>query len=1194
MVLLRHHRTVILSLVAALLLAIIWQWQYLPSANAATVDDAYVTAVSFSSDSTVLAATGVTYTINFTLSESVAADSTINVDVVSSTGCAENWELCQPDFSGGAVSGVDAAASLDARTIIFTATSTLTAGSYTATVTNVSNPTAATALRAYVSTGASDESAAEDYSPDVWYTTSSSTAINIGTALVSGTVTAGGATIANQWVEMHDENWSISRGANTDDKGYYAIFSDYDGADRWTAGSYAVVVYPGEGSGYLTTAADVTYSGSSLSQDIALSEAQYFFSGSVTYSDEDSTTVSVQAGTPVTNANVCFNNDAGNGNYCDTTNELGDYTVAVNQGEYSAYISADVDWSDPAQVAEVDWRFNGNDDRYDINEVGTTTVDFEVDPTTAYLSGTVTASDGSEAVDGSINLTNDEDNYWGSVSDGSYVLNLNPGTYKLSFSPDTRQDSTWGRYSYSDTVTIVEGDNTFDFTLEVLTAQIQVTVTDQLGEPLEGVNVNAWSEQHSSGGETDSAGSATVYVQSDTWYEVSVWSETYLSTDPNQRIKVADGASESVSFAMQQPDATIMATFVDSDGNVVESLHGWFGCNTDDYSQQFGTDLRNGTVELGVVVDETTGEFDGRCSAWFPNDDNGAVTPQDVSVTENETASLEFTFLPLNATIRTFVKDFSTGKKIAADPSINVNLWNQSDDMGHFAQLDDNPVEIPVVADKAYSGGIWSESQQYTSLWSMNNETIKAGAGETETLVLNVLKNDGIVRINAKDPNGDPVEHGWAWCGNWGEVDFALDTVDTNVAIESGAEIRDGEAQISLVAGHSYRCGVGAGKEFVEDGWLSPPEQEIQYSSKNDVLDELTFQFTEADARLTGSVELGASISGLSSADELDSIWCWAWSEGGSSWAEVDPGEDYRLSISTNHDHWTAGCDAVAGEDWYFTEEPYEFSPETGNNTHDFTLQKMTGWKVYEAVSETFDTSENKVITYGDGTRLTIPSGTLAASGNVTVRGTPETSIIRTDVNPLTIPVDWEALDSSGNLIETFPGGSVTIEIPYTDESLAELGIEEAALVGKYWDELSATWKQPDNVSIDKINNIVTITTDHFTQYGVTYNARVSSVRKPKTPQLTVTTSGKHNVRLALRTKKTSPKATRFVVQVRKLGTSSKAQWKTSTFRNADRKTRLKRSVQKLQRSKQYEVRAKACNGAGCSEQSNWQNFATE
>ncbi|MBI4407930.1 MAG: hypothetical protein HY565_05535 [Candidatus Kerfeldbacteria bacterium] len=1152
---------------------------FIPTTSADVVDDPYITSASLASSSTTLSATGVTYTVGFALSEAIPADYSISIDIMSSTGCGEDWEVCQVDLSGASVSGVSGvSATIDTRNINLVTTTALAAGSYTLTISNATNPANAAAVRAYVSTGASDEATllGDAYSSEHWYTTPSNEAINIGTPLISGVVTAGGDIVDEIWVEMYSSDWSVSQGASTDSEGYYAIFADYDGAGQWASGAYSAAAYAQDGSGYITTTVDFAYSGSAVTQNIAFQEANTFFSGSVTYSDEDSSTVSVQAGTAVTDANVCFY--SGTGSYCDATDSAGDYSVAVPVGSYSSYLSAVEDVS-------VDWRYEGGDDQYQIEEEGVTeTVNFEVDPTTAMLTGSVSVPDGSEDIGGSVNLSNEEENYWGSVSDGSYSVNLNPGTYTLMFSPDTWTNDDWARYSYTDTVTIATGENELDFTVEELTSTIQFTVVSTSGEALEDVNVNAWTEGHWSGDQTDATGSGTVYVQSDTWYDVGVWHDTYLAAEPNQRVQVAANESAAVSFTMQLPNATIAATILDSDGNVAESLNGWFDCNTADYSSHFGTDLDNGTIELGVIVDEDTGEFDGQCSAWFPDEETGAVTPQDVTVAEGETATLEFTLLPLDATIKAIVKNFATGKKIEADQSINVNLWNEADDMGHWTRLDENPVEIAVVSDKSYSGGIWSENQRYIPLWSMNSESINVKSGETETMVLNVLEQDGSLHVTAKDSNGDPIQHGWAWCGNWEEVDFALDTVSTNTVINSGSEIRNGQADISLVAGHSYRCGVGAGEDAVEAGQISPPEQAVEFTSKNTPLDGLNFKFTEADATLVGSIDQSA---------DFDSAWCWAWSEGGSSWTEVDPGEEFRLNLSTENGDWEAGCDGVADDNWYFTEKPYEFTPDKGKNSHDFSLTKMSAWKVYEAVSETFDVTENKVITYGDGTRLTIPAGTLATEGNVTVRGTPETNIVRTDDHPLTIPIDWEALDSDGNLIETFPGGNVTIEIPYTDEALTEWGIEEDSLVGKYWDDLSGTWKQPDNVSIDKDSNVITITTDHFTQYGATYNARVSSTRKPKMPSVTVKSTGKHNVKLALRTKKISPKSTRFVVQVRKVG-ASKAKWDTTKLTNAKKKARLVRSIQKLKRNTNYEVRSKACNSAGCSQTSAWESFKTE
>ncbi|HBY73283.1 MAG TPA: hypothetical protein DEG44_01185, partial [Candidatus Kerfeldbacteria bacterium] len=599
---------------------------FIPATLADVVDDSYITSASFTSSSTALSATGVTYTVGFVLSNALEVDDNINIDIMSSSGCEEDWEACQVNLAGASVSGVSGVtASIDTRNIGLTATTALAAGSYVLTISNATNPGSAAALRAYVSTGASDETTllGDAYSSENWYTTSSNEAINMGTPLVSGVVTAGGDTVSEIWVEMHSSDWSVTQGASTDSEGYYAIFADYDGVDQWTSGAYSASAYAQDGSGYITTTVDFAYSGSAVTQNIAFQEANTFFSGTVSYSDTESSTVSVQAGAPVTDANVCFY--SGKGSYCDATDSAGSYSVAVPVGSYNAYLNA-------VEDASVDWRYQSGDDQYDIAEEGVTeTVNFEVDATTAVLSGTVSVPDGSEDIGGSVNLSNEEENYWGSVSDGSYTVNLNPGTYSLMFSPDTWSNDNWGRYSYTSTITIAEGENELDFTVEELTSTIQFTVTSSSGEALEDVNVNAWTQGHWSGDQTDENGAGTVYVQSDTWYDVSVWHDTYLAVEPNQKVKVAANGSEAVSFTMQLPNATIAATILNSDGSVVESINGWFDCNTDDYSSHFGTDLDNGTIELGVVVDEDTGEFDGHCSAWFPEEETGAVTPQDVT-----------------------------------------------------------------------------------------------------------------------------------------------------------------------------------------------------------------------------------------------------------------------------------------------------------------------------------------------------------------------------------------------------------------------------------------------------------------------------------------------------------------------------------------------------------------------------------
>lgn len=1185
--------------VSAIAFLVVFAWVVsVQSSQAATVNDSYISAVTVSSSSTTPSAVA-TYTVTFTTTATITSGYGVEFNLQTATGCRdEDYNNCNPNLGSATMSGLTATiVHQEGNNLNVNLTADLPAGTHTVTFANVTNPRSAVALRAAVATPASDEAAllGSAYSTGNWYSTLSNEVVNIGTVVVSGTVTAGSTPVSSIWTEIHNADWSVNKGTGTDDKGYYAIFQDYEGVSYWTSGTYTASAFAQEGSGYITTQKDFTYAGSAVTNDIVLTAAEYFFSGTVVYG-ETSNTVSASAGDPVTNANVCFNDASGKGSYCDATDSNGQYSVAVNVGNYNAYVSANVDWHDPVAVAAVDWQYEGSNTVYSMSSKGTQTVNFDVEATTAIVTGTVAVPNSTEALDGSVGFTNSSSNYWGSVTDGSYSLNLNPGKYEVWFYPDTKQNTAWGQYSYKGIATISEGSNTHDIVVQQLTGTVVATVTTEDGAPVSDIQVQAWTQDHWTSAQTNSSGQATLYIAADAWYEVSVWDETYLLDGSFEKVNVSDGGSTSVNFTVQLPDATITATITKSDGTIPEELHGWFGCETEDHQSHYGEDLRNGTVELGVAVNDTTGVFEGNCHVWLPDQADGVASGQAVTVERNGTAELSFTLQALDATVSTTVKNFATGKKIEEDGNLNVTLWNEVDQLWHESTLETNPVSIPVVANKTYTGGVWSRSSDYLPLWSMNSDTVNVASGETGTLVLNVMKKDGTLRLEVTDPDGNAVDHGWAWCGNWEEVNFALDTAATNLVIDTGAEIRDGVAEVPLVSGHSYRCGVGAPTEFIDQGWLSPTEQEVEYKSTNDTLKTLKFQFNESDATLQGGIKIAseAQTSALQGVSDLDSIWCWAWSEGGSSWTEVDPGEDYRLNLSTAHSGWSAGCDAVLNDTWYFTEEPYEFTPEQGKNSHDFTLKKMGSWKMYEPINETFDATENKVITYGDGTRLTIPSGTLATSGNVTVRGTPETNIIRTDDHPLTIPVDWEAFDENDNLIETFPGGNVTIEIPYTDEALAEFGVDEDSLVGKYWDELSGSWKSPDNVTINKDSNIITITTSHFSQYGATYNARIGQMTAPEAPSVTVSKIKQHSAKLLLRTKQTSALATRFIVQIRQAGNTARKSWKNATVKNKAEHRRVLSTLQKLKGNTSYQLRVKACNSAGCSDVTKWYDFRTK
>lgn len=1149
--------------------------------QASQVDDSYISTVNYS-------VSGTTHTVVFTTSSNIESGQELYVTLSSATGCnAYDWSTCEPDLSNSSVSGI--VGNWDGYKIELT--SNLAAGSHTLTLSDVEAPSSGSAVRALLATSASNEEEllGTSYDSDTWYATMSDNAANFGSVVVSGTVSLpSGDPAQNISVQMYNSDWSVTGYTSTDEFGYYALFSDYQSAGYWTSNTYTITAYPEEGSGYINTSSEISYSGSAVSNTFALSLSEYFFSGTVTYGDTSSTTVNAAAGDLVDNAIVYFYDETGSGSFSGETDSSGSYTAAVAPGTYTVSIEANVDRNDASAVAAVNWQYSSTNTNYTISDKGTETVNFEVDETAALTSGTVSLPNGSTDIAGSLNFTNEDDYYWAWIDDddnGSYIVNMDPGKYTVNFYPETSTDSSWEKYSYSGKATIIEGSNTLDITLDELSATVDVSVTDEAGAALTGINVSLWNDDHWVSDTTDSNGSVTVYIYEDKQYFAGVWDDTYIYSGEEKTVKLGANESTTLSYQMSLPDATISGTLVTSDGKVPESVYGYAWCATKDYAQQYGSDISNGSFEIGVMVDGENETYN--CNVWLADDSLGASSSEEVTITDGETVKVIFTLAARDATLRIPVKNFATGKKITPDDNVNVNVWNK-DNVWYDTQLDENPATINVVGGKKWFGGLWSESSNYIPLWNLNNKGVKVSSGETKTMILNVLEKNGTLPIEVLDPNGKLVNHAWAWCGNWEEVDLALDGVESNVIIDSGTEVRNGEAEVGLVSGHTYNCGIGLPPEYVDEGWMSPPDQQVEFNSKKQSLDKITFQFEQSDATLRGSISVKADTAGVTAIDDLDHIWCWAWSEDGShSFADVEPGEDYSLNVDSDRT-WHAGCDAQTDEQWYWTEE-YEFKAKKGdNNTHAFKLKESL-WVLYESVAETFDATTNKVITLPDGTTLTIPANALASSGNVTVTANPQYQIVHTQDELASVPWDFEATNEAGELIESF-NSQVTISIPYQPSVLKQKGISEDALIGKYYDEDSGTWKKPDNVSLDSAQNKVIVQANHFTQYGVTYNANTSKVSKPVKPRmLRAITVKSISTKLHWKRGKQSASVSKYKLQVRQTGSKKAKTWRKYNNVKTDKKL-----VKKLEDNTPYQFRVKACNNQGCSKFSKWQGFRTK
>jgi hypothetical protein len=76
-----------------------------------------------------------------------------------------------------------------------------------------------------------------------------------------------------------------------------------------------------------------------------------------------------------------------------------------------------------------------------------------------------------------------------------------------------------------------------------------------------------------------------------------------------------------------------------------------------------------------------------------------------------------------------------------------------------------------------------------------------------------------------------------------------------------------------------------------------------------------------------------------------------------------------------------------------------------------------------------------------------------------------------------------EGVDANGEVIRFFDT-AYTMELRYTDEELAEAGLDESSLHCAWLDETENVWKQVES-SVDTENNIVTCQVDHFTQFAM-------------------------------------------------------------------------------------------------------------
>ncbi len=1172
------------------------------AASAETVDDPTFSSVAVELSSTTPGDTGVTADFTFTTVAEIPVGYSIIIDFIQ-VDCAEySWDNCQWDVGELSASDVSGMSGLTINEelsygnyLVLDNAEDIPAGSYVLSVHNLSLPNYNGAYRAYMSTWASDNTGLEEY-----FVATKSDPFMLGEILVTGTIADADGNPVNTYGQVRDESWSVYRGFDSDQWGFYAVGAE---AFAGITGTLYATVYPDTVvTGLATTTETFDYSGSTVALDIEPNAASKTITGTIVYEE---------TGEGVSTAAVYASSATGDGSSTDA-DVNGEFTMTLGGGSYTICLSDQYD-DETGESVQKDWYVNWEDNCQDVefaddNSVETEALEFVVHLADARIEGVFVNPDGSFPVDGGwVSFWTDGLWFGGNVdsSDGSFSVAVVGGdssisattlraraigstVYQAQYTPSSHEEHT-----YWDEVEVeVNADETLDLGTIVLAERDVVytaTVVDQDGNPVQGIQVSAWQDVGGwTSDETDENGVAVLYLYEGRWtIRPDTWNTPqYVYSGYGVQQEFSSGDEESGTFELEATTLTVTINARDSDGNILP-LHGWANCWEQNGGSGFGASLDYGVAELSAVG----GDY--WCGVWVPEDSEYQAAGQDLyTFVDGVDQTIDIEMLARTASATVYVKD--QDNNLVTD----VRAWvyaNSTTGSWVNERLEDGVATLRL-APGTYGFGVWFEDQNsYIAGWSYYGEETEIADGENATETITVQAVTGSLTAILEDEDGNPVPFTWVGCSNWPELENQVTgDFEGGRVIENGnGSGTDGVAVIGLVADHIYECWVGVPSD---QSLISPGSQLIDLTSSDDVNE--TFVFQTADATIDGDVEFADGSEGT--IEDINWLWCNGWAEEGYSSNDDSTGTEFSLPVISGNWHVWCGTDVVnddGSRSWYNAQEDtlVEVTGEGSFDAGTITLTESV-FEIPESFSETFDATSLKTIVLEDGTTLTIPANALATDGNVTLTAEPELQSYHTYADaPFGFPWNFEVYDGDGVLISGDFNESVTITIPYDEEQLAELGLDESIIFPKVWDDAAGAWVDVTNATQDMDANTITFTVQHFSQIGLVYDnqqAVAAASSKPLKPRaLDVKRRKAHSVVVDWKQPSNgdSVNVGRYKVQVRKFQVKDK-----SKYRKFVVKGKTQRKVKKLKSDTRYQFRVRACNTNGCSDFTKWKKFRTK
>ena len=1137
--------------------------------------DATISDVSFTSTSTT-PSEPTTLTISFTIAEELAEPERIYFQI-EPTDCQEDdSDNCRYDFSsltdgdltfsGPGSLTVDQAS--EEGNFEVQLSENLSAGAYTLSF-NAVNPAAEAAQRILALTSTFDGCEAETRCG-----TEDEDAVAIGTVLVTGTITNGEGIAIQTHGQAHDESWSQQVHFNSGPYGKYWIF----GGGFSSIQEMYITIYPDpEETGASTHTEIVSLTGGTpVVHNFSPPVANKHIVGSVTYES---------TGDPVTAVSLYVNNETGDHTGGDV-DANGEFDISVSSaGPHEVCLSdhheLQTDWYTD------NWEARCNTVQFtDDDSEESETVNFKVKIADAMIVGTVspTPSEG-----GWISFSADDHWFGGNVSDtdGTFSVAVVGGDTTISATTlfATAVSSTEYTVSYegygdddnyylkADPVTVSAGETVDVGTLALTEKDVTLTITATDGaKPISGMDVNAW--QHNGGWtneQTDDSGVAVLKLYEGTWWvEPSTHDMTqYTNEEGAYEVSVVSGDTGTHTFTLTATTLSVNISLQDSEGALLNTLHGWAGCwEPESHHGGIGGSIDNGVATFGAVAGDYT------CNVWVSeNSPYQSTGDQNVTFVDGEDATLPFTMVERTSTLVANVK--TTDNELVTDSDMYVFAAGTTGSWSDEIIGDDGQATL-LLAPGTYHVGVHNPHKggggltDYIPLTQWNSD-LQLLDGEAVNTTVTVERVNATVTATLTDPDGNPVDWAHVGCGNWQEMEGVVlaDTEGARV-IENWAQTgSDGVAVVGLVTGHEYECWAGASSD---SGFLSPESQQAKLLNKANI--DLTFPFREADATIEGTVNAPGDAE-----DSISDLWCNAWSESGAHSHSGSHNKEFSLN-AIKGDTWGIWCDGfTTAEDgtrtWYHSEEDekVELKKAGASTGHEVKLVE-SWWNAYEGGSYTGDGTQATTIILPDGAELYIPANAIVSSGNETITYDPVFHAYHSfQDSPFGVPWNFEAYDANNVLVSGDFNSAVTLTIPYREEDLTKMGINEDNVLPKIYNPESGTWETVDKVAQNEEANTITFTLSHFSQVGLVYNKqRVGTDYSPakKVKKLKVKKKLRKKKRVTVTWKRHKY---RTILKIQKWNKKKKKYKKFRTIRV--KKNKKNRIVRKLKAGTKYRVKAR-------------------